>query len=81
MTQGDRVLLRAFRGEALVRRFVEPGERVAYVTDEEGFKALNMGAPTERVIGFPWEDVFVFRPGIRDGADIDWSAEKPATRL
>ena len=80
MRQGDRVLLRAFGGEALVRRFVEAGERVAYVTDEEGFKALRASEPTDRMIGFPWEDVFEFRAGLADGAIIDWSAEKSATR-
>jgi len=40
MKQGDRVLLRTFGGEALVRRFWESGERVAYVTDEEGISPL-----------------------------------------
>lgn len=80
MRHGDRVLLRAFGGQALVRRFVEAGERVAYVTDDEGFAELQSSEPTERVIGFPWEDVFVFRAGVTDGATVDWSAEKSATR-
>lgn len=80
MRQGDRVLLRAFGGQALVRRFWEAGVRVAYVTDEEGFKTLGTNEPTEHVIGFPWEDVFMFRPGLRDGCAVDWSAETPATR-
>lgn len=74
------MLLRAFGGEALVRRFVEAGERVAYVTDEEGFKTLQSQEQTDRVIGFPWEDVFEYRPGLTDGCRVDWSAEKPATR-
>ena len=81
MRQGEMVLLRAFGGEALVRRFVEAGERVAYVTDEEGFKALQSNEPTDRVIGFPWEDVFVVRAGLTEGMGVDWSTEKSATRL
>ncbi len=80
MQQGDKVLLRAWGDHALVRRFVEAGERVAYVTDEEGFKAISANEPSDRVIGFPWEDVFEFRAGLADGAAIEWSAEKSATR-
>ena len=80
MRQGDHVLLRAFGGQALVRRFWEAGERVAYVTDEDGFRALNANEPSDRLIGFPWEDVFEFRRGLTDGAAIDWSVEKSATR-
>lgn len=80
MRQGEKVLLRAFGGQALVRRFVEAGVRVAYVTDEVGFKALQAGRDTDRMIGFPWEDVFEFRAGLSDGAPVDWSTEKPATR-
>ena len=80
MRQGKKVLLRAFGGLALVRRFWEAGERVAYVTDEVGLKALQAGEDTGRMIGFPWEDVFEFRVGLSDGAPVMWSMEKPATR-
>jgi hypothetical protein len=80
MRQGDRVLIRAFGGQALVRRFWEAGARVVYVTDEEGFQAVSSGELTNRVIGFPWEDVFEFRSGLSDGTAVDWAAEKLATR-
>lgn len=80
MRKGEKVLLRALGGQALVRRFLEAGQRVAYVTDEDGLKALSTNKETNRIIGFPWEDVFVFRLGVADGSVVDWSVENLATR-
>ena len=74
------MLLRALGGLALVRWFVASGDRVAYVTDDLGLEAMERNEPTNRVIGFPWEDVFLCQPGMADGARVDWSSETPATR-
>lgn len=77
--RGETVIVRAFKGVPLARRVWDIGERVVYITNEEGLTP----------IGFPKEDVFIYDESLykrlesatrrRDGRNLAgvWSEAKP----
>lgn len=58
--RGETVIVRAFKGVPLARRVWAVGERVVYITDDEGLKKLASGNSRLSPIGFPKEDVFQY---------------------
>ena len=58
--RGENIIVRAFKDEPLARRVWGVGERVIYITDDEGLRRLSSGRSTPPPIGFPKEDVFKF---------------------
>jgi hypothetical protein len=58
--KGASVLVRAFGGVPLARKVWGEGQRVIYITDDEGFKRLAAGRAIVSPVGFPKEDVFQF---------------------
>ena len=78
--KGNRVIVRAYGGEPLVRRVweVEPG--VVYITDDVHLQRLLMGDETVPPAPFPQADVFKYRPKIageleqcfKQKQKIDW---------
>jgi hypothetical protein len=57
MERGDSVIVRVFGGEVVTRRFWAVGERLIYVTTDDGLRRLAEGDEDAPVIGFPPEDV------------------------
>ena len=60
--RGDRVVVRDFQGNALIRMVWDTYDGVVYVTNEEQFKRLQEGLIALQPIGFPAQDVFKFAP-------------------
>jgi hypothetical protein len=58
--RGQTVIARAFQGVPLARRVWDIGERVIYLTNDEGLEKLASGHSAPPPIGFPVEDVFRF---------------------
>ena len=73
--RGDKVVVRAFRNEALIRRVWGANERVIYVVSPETFDSLSTRRVGAEPIGFPREDVFEHIDGIKKGrgGETDWS--------
>jgi hypothetical protein len=61
INRGKLVIIRAFAGEAIVRRVWSYDERAVYVTDESGFIRLLSGEDV-MPIGFRREDTFKYNP-------------------
>lgn len=62
--RGEAVIVRAFKGVPLARKVWGIGERVIYLTDDEGLERLNTGHYTPVPLGFPKEDVFSFNKSL-----------------
>ena len=58
--RGESIIVRAFGGAPLARKVWDVGERVVYITDEQGLKRLTSGRDAPPPLGFPKEDVFRF---------------------
>lgn len=58
--RGQTVIVRAFRGVPLARKIWDVGERVIYLTNEEGLEKLTSGRSAPPPLGFPVEDIFRF---------------------
>ncbi len=74
--KGDRVIVRAFGDEALVRRVWQVNGQAVYVTDDLNFRRLEAGADAPFAIGFPREDVFRYDAGAAariGNSDWDWT--------
>lgn len=63
-TRGDRVVVRACGGEALIRRVWEAYGAAVVVTDDAGYRELQAGREAPMPIGVPTEDVFRYESGI-----------------
>ena len=59
--QGEKVIVRAFGGEPLIRLIWEAGPEVVYICTEEGYKKL-LAREVWIPVGFPREDVFSYDP-------------------
>ena len=58
--RGEMVIIRAYGGVPLVRRFWEANDRVIYITNDEQLRLLMNGEKAVSPIGFPKKDVFKF---------------------
>jgi hypothetical protein len=54
----ERVVIKDFSGDLLIRWMVGRTGRVAYVTDDDGAAAVKAGLTPEYVVGFPLSDVY-----------------------
>lgn len=75
--RGQKVVVRADGGIALVRRVWETDQNAVYVTDDAIFACLERGEEAPFPIGFPKTDVFRYEPGVerRIGSpDWKWSS-------
>lgn len=59
--QGDTVLVRAYRGRALILRVWEANAETVYVCSEENYRKMSEGIAAEWPIGFARKDVFVYQ--------------------
>ena len=78
--RGDLVIVRDFRGEALVRRVWDADQKAVYITDDQQFERLLAGHEALLPVGFPREDVFEYDPGIAESIEkesIDWHMLSP----
>jgi len=64
IVEQDRVLVVGYKGESMVGRVLQEGERVFYVIREALLSQFG-GDPLRMAIGYPKEDVYEFRP-LRD---------------
>jgi hypothetical protein len=72
--RGDKVIVRAYGGEALSRLVWDTNERVVYVVTKDTFEALQAGRSGPEPVGFPWGDVFESngQEGCIMSGNIDW---------
>jgi hypothetical protein len=63
--RGEKVIVRAFDGEPLVRLIWEVSPKAVYICSEEGYQRLLAGEPWIP-IGFPKNDVFQYDPVIAE---------------
>jgi hypothetical protein len=69
--QGEKVIVRAFEKEPLVRYIWAVFPDVIYICSEEGYQKLMAGEEW-RPVGFPREDVFQYDPGNGDALSENW---------
>jgi hypothetical protein len=72
--QGEKVIVRAFGGEPLIRLVWEAGPEVVYICTEEGYKKL-MAREKWIPLGFPQEDVFSYDPVLVDVLLEQWARD------
>jgi phage repressor protein C with HTH and peptisase S24 domain len=58
--KGDKVIVRAFGGVALVRRVWAVKNGLVYISDEKEFHKREAGEDALEPIGFPVADVFAY---------------------
>lgn len=76
--KGDKVIVRAYRETALIRRIWDINEYVIYIIDENNYQKLKSGQKALEPIGFPKEDVFKYKPELEKNLDkINWSKLEP----
>jgi len=71
----QRIVIKDFNGNALVRWMVGSNDRVAYVTDEDGAADVIAGSVPRYVVGFPLSDIYHWdeRVRIRPGKCRNWA--------
>jgi len=77
--RGTMVIVRDFKGEALVRRVWDADQKVVYITDDQQLEQLVAGKDALMPVGFPPEDVFEYDSGIVKligRKSIDWNRLK-----
>lgn len=74
--KGQLVVVKDFRGVALIRRVWTSDESAVYISDEQGFEALQRGVAGALPVGFPRRDVFVLEDGFCPDR-VDWSRMTP----
>lgn len=80
--RGQKVVVRAFGGKALVRRVWVADEDAVYVFDEQEFVLAVRGQQTLLPVGFPRKDVFEYEPGLEGHmASVDWRRLRPWTPI
>lgn len=78
--RGKLVIVRNFRGDALVRRVWDADANAVYITDDQQFTRLVAGHEALLPVGFPREDVFECDPGVAEPmskGSIDWTRLEP----
>lgn len=78
--RGDLVIVKDFRGEALVRRVWDADQKAVYITDDQQFERLVTGEEALLPVGFQREDVFECDLGVAElmsKGSIDWRRLKP----
>ena len=74
--RGDTVIVRAYRGEPLMRRVWDADTRLVYLCSERQFQGLWRGEL--RVLpplGFPREDVFVYDAALLAELEERWQTD------
>lgn len=85
--RGEFVMVRAFRGEPLIRRIWDADEDGAQIVSDERFKALVAGDESLFAIWFPKGDLFHFNPTVakaiiqkfQENGEADWEQLTPWT--
>lgn len=72
---GDLVIVRAYRGEPLVRRVWEVMTNAVYVCSEERFQRLWRGEREWPATGFPREDVFEYDGALYAVLQARWQTD------
>jgi hypothetical protein len=73
--RGEKVLVRAHGGKALVRRIWSVAHRTVYITNDEQLTLLLAGQEALWPLGFPREDVFNYDPAIAANLNsVNWSS-------
>lgn len=75
--RGEKVIVRAFDGEPLVRLIWEVSQKAVYICSEEGYQRLLAGEPW-LPIGFPKNDVFQYDPVVAERLKQNWH-DDPST--
>jgi hypothetical protein len=78
--RGERVLVRAFKNQPLVRVVWDVSKRLVYVTDEVQYQRLLAGQAALDPVGIPVEDIFRYRPEIAEQVATgrcDWRKMEP----
>lgn len=70
--RGTLVIVRAYGGQALVRRVWASDRRAVFVTTDELYDRLDRGLEAPEPMGFPATDVFE-HDGTTPSEPIDWS--------
>lgn len=81
--RGEMVVVKDFRGRALVRRVWDADEKAVYITDDQQFERLSKGEDALMPVGFPKDDVFEYDSAIAESmanGSIDWSKLKLFTK-
>ena len=71
--RGDKVIIRAFGGEPLVRLIWNVYPDTIEICNEEGYQKLVTGEPWIP-IGFPRKDVFQYDPGVFEKLMREWES-------
>lgn len=78
--KGDFVIVRAFGGEALVRRVWEVAGNTVFISAPEQYARLAEGQEALWPVGFPRRDVFHYDPALAGpitSGNIDWRELRP----
>ena len=70
--KGDKVIVRTFRGQPLIRRVWEVAQDVVFICSEENYKALSSGEDGLLPVGFPREYVYRYNAKI-DIENVVWN--------
>lgn len=77
--RGEMVVVKDFRGRALIRRVWDADAGAVYITDDQQFERLLAGQEGLLPVGFPREDVFEYRPDIVGSiatGSVEWNKLK-----
>lgn len=74
--KSQKIIVRDVRGRALIRFGLYSNVSVVYITDAQGVKELQGSNESDRVLGFPICDVFMYPQGseIQENTNIDWTS-------
>lgn len=75
----EEVVVKTFKGHAKSVVVVSATEEIVFVTSKQNKTAIEMGAKSLPIIGFPIRDVFLLKPGM-NLARIKWNECQPWQR-
>jgi len=70
--RGQKVVCKGFDGDALELVVWEDSSSLIYVHSEDQFEARMNGRPHLESVGFPVEDVFIWKERLNK-TEVDWS--------
>lgn len=70
--RGQRVIVRAYGNNALIRRVWDVTSTTVYVVEENEYQKLCNGFKAYDPVGFPIEDVFKYSNEIESRQKLDW---------